>query len=479
MDSLQSLIRTFSKSEKRSFKLLSKAQQGDKAYLQLFDAIDRGLKPPATLSKGNHAFLKHYLQTQLLNTLRSIYAGSTDSIALANRIIEIELLVQRKQYKLAQKLLVKAERQALDSENYLVLLQLLPWERQISKSLDPANDEECRTAIRERRLRYTALNEEIDRFQDIYEELYTEQMTHGFAMTKAARARYEKLVAVISAEPAPESFKARVFSHLTFTRYHQALREIRTASQYSAKATQLFEKNAKTGEHFQWLKKLSYALHSFNLAQLDQVDEALRACKVFRSLCSDSPADPYYITLLLIEFTLAHNARRYEQLHSLRAPLEAAYNAAQNPVYKASMCYAISNIDVIDGNLTRALEWLNIITSETRHRAFESIYISARGSQLLIHYELGNHDYLKYAIRAHRQFLRRLGQLAPFTDRVLVHLQRGAGATKGDYEKLKSDLSEITIADSTNKVIETTDVRIWLESKLQGISMKEAFKQEA
>jgi hypothetical protein len=223
------------------------------------------------------------------------------------------------------------------------------------------------------------------------------------------------------------------------------------------------------------LFKRAYGLHSFNLVGAGLHDEALQMCHAFKRLCGNDLSDPYAPVLALIEFNLLVNKRDIKGLDQLRKHLAALIEMDIGSPLNMSLRYCLARMAFLDGDFSKALDWLDGITSQTKHSGFNSIYTSARGMHLMVHFELGNHEYLKYAVRAYKQFLKRTDQLVPFTEVFLSFLARSRKPTKQDFHDLEQELTTITFAGSNVRVMESTEVDVWLESKTKGIPMREAF----
>src|SRR5690606_35183353 len=140
-DVLFDLIHSLSKSEKRFIKLNARFHQGDKAYLKLFDAIEKqkeydeeALKVKFRNEKFVKQFsvVKNYLQQFILKQLRSYNSESKASIICQNLLIDIEILYWKGQFVLMKRLIHKAEKIAEKYQLYLVLEELLNWESRLN-----------------------------------------------------------------------------------------------------------------------------------------------------------------------------------------------------------------------------------------------------------------------------------------------------------------------------------------------------------
>ncbi len=132
------LIHSLSRTEKRHFKLYSSMHGEDKAYIKLFDAIEKQKKYDEQAIKllfQKESFLKRfsatkaYLYQSILRSLKIYHQDSNVTLEVHNIFLEVEILSQRGIYKPSLKLLEKSkqliERYQLDFLNpYQVDLEL-------------------------------------------------------------------------------------------------------------------------------------------------------------------------------------------------------------------------------------------------------------------------------------------------------------------------------------------------------------------
>ncbi len=477
MDTLRSLIGTLSKSEKRAFKLLAKRQQADKAYIELFDSIEAEqptdeFVPGATKERP---FVKNYLQSQLIEVLRLLYSESSPTTTLLTRLTDIHLLIQRKQFVLAWKLYGKATKLAEESSDFVLVLKLLECERMLPPRDRDQDKREHVLAIRGRQSKYAELNRMLLVLQEAYDNIYWNQMSTGSAMTDAVRIDYDSFFAVVSDIPDNLDFRVDIWKKLVAIRYYQAIVDPDVAVQHSASLVAHFKSNPRQAQYHSELFKRAYGLHSFNLVGAGSLDEALHTCQEFKRVCGTDLSDSHVPILALIEFNLLLDKSDIKGLDHLSDHLTALLGTDLGSPLNMAMRYCLARIAFLNDDFVKTLDWLEGITSQTKHGGFDSIYASARGMHLIIHFELGNHDYLKYAIRAYKQFLKRTDHLVPVTDALLTFLARSKKPTKHDYLELEHELINITFAGSSIRVMETTELNVWLTSKTRGISIREAF----
>lgn len=142
-DELFMLIKSLNRYEKRHFKAASRHGRGQEAkehtaYLSLFDALDsmdsyseQELLSRLKKSGGPEKLkrIKSYLQESILRFLEAYYVDYSIEIQLQRHLQRIEVLLEKRLYEMAWKVIGRAEKLAMENENYLYLLILLDWKR--------------------------------------------------------------------------------------------------------------------------------------------------------------------------------------------------------------------------------------------------------------------------------------------------------------------------------------------------------------
>ncbi len=142
-DELFTLIKSLDRYEKRHFKAASRhgRESGlgeSSAYLSLFDAIDSmehynetELRVILRKSGGPEKLkrIKSYLQESILRFLENYYVDFSVEIQMQRFLQRIEVLLEKRLYDMAWKVIGKVEKQARENENYNYLLIILDWKR--------------------------------------------------------------------------------------------------------------------------------------------------------------------------------------------------------------------------------------------------------------------------------------------------------------------------------------------------------------
>ena len=138
--SLFELIKSLEKSEKRYFKLCSRRQNSGKAYLALFEEIekhktydeDRIKKKLADrIPVSGFAFTKSYLRKMIFKALESYSAEDSVDLGIHNLISQCKILFKKELYAQYFKTIKKAKLLALKYERFGYYIELLEMDKMI------------------------------------------------------------------------------------------------------------------------------------------------------------------------------------------------------------------------------------------------------------------------------------------------------------------------------------------------------------
>jgi hypothetical protein len=143
-DQLFLLIKSLSKTEKRYFKLHTSKQGEDKAYIELFDAIDQQKEYDEDKVKEklkDKHFLKHfsviknYLFNAIIENLHEYFSFDTAEYKIEEYIKKIKILYQKGLIEACLRHIDKAKKIASDHEMFADLVKLLSIQHQISTQI--------------------------------------------------------------------------------------------------------------------------------------------------------------------------------------------------------------------------------------------------------------------------------------------------------------------------------------------------------
>jgi tetratricopeptide (TPR) repeat protein len=185
-----------------------------------------------------------------------------------------------------------------------------------------------------------------------------------------------------------------------------------------------------------------------------------------------------YLTAGLFRKGLAYADRAKEHLPFFEHRLFASN--------KVSLYHDMFYIYFGCGRYQDSLEWLNKLLNETTLNVREDIQVTARLTNLILHYELGNFDLLPYLLRRTYSFLlkrKRLHKLEKLLLRFMGKLQHVNPQVKkeitGVFIEIRSALGKLMKnPDEAMVLTEYFDYVSWLESKISGRSFEKIVKEK-
>jgi hypothetical protein len=135
----------------------------------------------------------------------------------------------------------------------------------------------------------------------------------------------------------------------------------------------------------------------------------------------------------------------------------------------------------------QSLEWLNRLLNETGLEVREDIQVTARLTNLILHYELKNFDLLPYLLRRTYSFLnkrRRLNKLEKTLLQFVGRLLRVSSQNKREiielFREIKVAMEELTRRPEEAQILtEYFDYIGWLESKTENRSFEKIVRDKA
>lgn len=191
-DNLFNLIKSLTKNEKKLFRESLKKSTEPKLYLQLFNKLESQSKhqkseiKQAFDNKANQIpVIKIYLQRIILKFLKNYHQEQTSQSKLFNNFLEIEILLSRELFDLAEFEIEKTLQLARDSELLTPLLQAIEFKKQFLIKKFGASSDLTKKTITELIQEQNSLLEKIynlHQYQEIQATFYDHfQQTSGLS----------------------------------------------------------------------------------------------------------------------------------------------------------------------------------------------------------------------------------------------------------------------------------------------------------
>lgn len=499
------LIKSLSKSEKRFFKLHSALQSGPKNYLRIFDAIDKQRTYDEEALKRHFAretFIKHlpseknHLYKLILKALRAYHAESSVSGILKQEIKNIEILYSKALYAECNKLLHRAKRIARDNERFYYLFELLNWEKMLleeayesgefTKDLDALIEEE-REVIE--KLRNLAA------YHILYSKINYVFRSGGYVRTEEEHAMVEEISEhpLIKGKNTALSRRAATICFYTQGFCQWAKRDWRKSLEKFNRVKQILDENPDVRADLpkRYIRTLNYIINAE--IELMELESAREHIKLMRSL-HDEPGFSgmnievqVFAASYLCELRLLDRAGEHAKAVALSAEVITGIENLGDRLHKENQlefewCIACAYFG--EGQMNKALFWLNKVLNDTEPTLRQDIFTYARLFNLVVHYELGNYDLLAYIVRSTQRFLDKRHRAHQVETLLMEQIKKLARATsdstkrdlfKGLNEKLKVLLKD----PNESLVLKYFDVQSWAESHVTGIPFSEVVRKRA
>jgi len=233
-------------------------------------------------------------------------------------------------------------------------------------------------------------------------------------------------------------------------------------------------------------------LHNFVDAcnGIGNMDELYTTLDKLRSLPAECPSleARIFSTVATMETSLGIRTGNldgtFELLESVKADL-ARFEDKVSPGEVVILKFNLSLAYFILGKFRDALYWANEVVNSDENQVRKDMYCMGKIFCLIIHFELGNLDYLEYSVKSTYRFLSQRNQLYDFEKITLEFIRRLprvqsqqslVESFKGLYDGLIRISQENPLEQSA---LHTFEILSWLESKIEKVPLAEIIKKRA
>ncbi|MDX1445758.1 hypothetical protein [Lishizhenia sp.] len=494
------LIQSLSKSEKRFFKLSSSLQSGEKNYLKIFDFIEKQEDYDEEELKEyfkDETFIKHlpseknHLYKLILKSLRSYYSDQSINSLLKQEIKNIEILYKKALYKECEKFLKRAKKIAEEYEKFYYWFELISWEKKLLEEAFEAGkfDRDLDALIEEE-------SDVIDKLRNLaeYQVLYSKinYIFRSGGFTRNAEER--KVVSDIANHHLIKGKNTALSSRAASICYYikglcaATSREYTDSYKFFNRTKYILDHNPKIKKDLgkRYIFTLSHLLrchmdeNDFESAQkcLDEIS-ALKKDKNFKNI--DFEVRLFTITCNE-QLHLFNHMGQFEKAKDLVPEINAGVekygdkvNKEQQLLFSFNLAYTYFGL----ADYKTALSYINDVLNDNEQNLRQDIYSFSRLLNLIIHYELGNLDFLEYVVKSTNRYLNKTERDHKIENVFVKQVKQLAKAgDKENEQKILEDMAAETrelMKDYDERVaLEYVDIEAWLDAKLNNISFTEA-----
>ena len=143
----------------------------------------------------------------------------------------------------------------------------------------------------------------------------------------------------------------------------------------------------------------------------------------------------------------------------------------------------LSILHFMQGQYRTSISWLNKALHNDTFRARADLQSFIRIYNLILHYELGNHDVLEYLARSVYRYLMKRDQLYKYEQEILSFIRHSntqdSGKMISHFTILRNNLEKIVSDPFEKRMLEFFDIFSWLDSKITGRPFAEIVRKKA
>lgn len=500
---LFSLIKSLTKSEKRFFKLNSSLQTGDKNYLKIFDFIEKQKKYDEEELKNHfkkEVFIKHlpseknHLYKLLLKSLRAYYADRTVSSQLKQEIKNVEILYKKALYKECNKFVTRAKDIAEKYEKFYYWFELINWEKKLleeayesgvfSKDLDKLIEEE--TAVIEK-LRNLA------EYHILYSKINYIFRSEGFTRNESEREVVASIADyhLIKGKNTALSTRATTICYYIKGLCAASTRDYEDALINFKKAKSVIESklHIKADLQARYISTLNFLMHcyidSYRFEQAEGTVNQLKALINEKDYSSLDSSVRLFTSIYIGQMQLYNRQGDFKKTLKLVPEIEAGLERYGEKINKEKLllftyntAYACFGV----GEYRLALRHINEVLNDNEKMLRQDIYSFSRIFNLVIHFELNNHDFLEYDMKSTARYLNK--QVKDYeVETLFMKEMKALSRVNSELEQKQvflefdSQLETLLEIDRENVILEYFDLKSWLRSKIEGIGFSESINQ--
>ncbi len=498
---LSDLIKSLTKSEKRFFKLQSALQSGDKNYVKLFDLVDKMDEYDEEIVKSHfkgEKFIKHlpseknHLYKLILKSLRSYYSETSISSMLKQEIKNIEILYNKALFDECNKFLDRAKKMALKYEKFYYLYELINWEKTLLeesyedglfKDLDKLIEEEKDVLEKLRNLA---------EYHVLYSKINYVFRSGGYARTEENKRIIDEIVnhQLIKGKNTALSRRAATICYYTQGFCNMANGDQGTALIKFKRVMEILDENTHLRADLSKRYVRTIANVITCLIDLGEHEEAQMTIKTMRNFKDEEGFNyPDVQTSIfksagLAELEICHFTGDFdkaikdsEEIMRGLTEHEGKLHKEQELIFFYQFAFAYFGAE----QYNKALYWINKVLNDNENTLRQDIYSYARLFNLVIHYELGNHDLLEYTIKSTARYLQKRMRDFPIERLIMEQFKKLIRTQspidrKNTFEEFHTELKKLINGPEDEVVFKYFDFNKWIESKIQSKTFAQVIK---
>ncbi len=486
LESLSRLVNSLSKAEKRYFALFSDLQGGDKVYFKLYQLLD--LKKNS-IEEINTEFAVYYPQAVcetarkhlyklILKSLRSFESNRSVENKLLNIIYNIKILFNKGLIELCFKEIEKGKNQALLNEKFSYFLIIARLELQYLTKLQFTSHTENELISKQEQIN-DVLHRElwINRHSSLFEILSFRYTQHGATRTERENILLNDLLLeefqIISNKQFNSLESRKLHLHFQST-YFMMIGNYTESLKLFYQLNNLFHEypNLLSDAPLYYIYMVNGILTDLRYMQkYDEMNYFLDSLKAIK-LKSENVNE--FIDQLLFQHQLARlidlgqfgNGMDLINAHK-QVINNSAKTAPPNSNATLNLLIAVNYFGL--QNYRAALQHINHVFNIPHKYVSDHLYILARVIKLILHFELGDEEFLQYEMRSAERKLKAEKKLYKAEKLTLSFIRKSlrTGHSKKVLLQYNKELSALKDDPYEQQLLRWFDLISWTEAKLK------------
>lgn len=482
------LIDSLSGSEKRYFKIFaSKTNANDAKYLQLFDAIDlqesydelaikQAIYDTTTFETRKFSELKNYLYELILRSLQGYDEQSSVDYKLKNMLANVRVLAKRSFYGEAKEILAKAKKVAERYEQFLVILEIISWERRIAyaesnisfldKNLDRLNQEE--------EICIHKLQNEFS-YWNIYFNLLINSKKEATLRSEEKKQWLKDFFEnkLLSPNIGIPTVQSQILYHRSYGYYYYSIGDYQHFYEQNNKLIHIIETHPTRLQEdpSHYISVINNQIFACGMLRLyREVDENLEKLKKVKAKTLDDDFKiftQYYLNKLILH-TESGDFETGKEIIKQREKEKINF---KKQIFQENFHLLYAYIYFGSKNYDEALVWLNKLLDMPKTIVRQDLQSVARIINLIVHFEMGNNLLLESLLRSTYRYLRKQDRFYEFESRILKFIRKSKDMItkreqKTAFVELKAELQILSEKDSEKAIFRYFNFMAWLDSKI-------------
>jgi len=429
---LYNLINSLSRGEKRQYKLQASKYAKDKKKniaAQLFEILDgmsswdTSLFKQKTINSGIDKHVSVHVNTlfsQVLESLRQKESESNTVFSINKLMEESLILFSRDEFGLALKRIQKAKQITISAELYEKMVEILNIERDIQfRLLGTVEYNKYRITFNNDVKNALTQIENQNDYLNLVEDIFYIYRTIGYPQVELEKSQYSNIIdnPLLKNDELALNSSAKSSFYFVFTIYYLGLNNLKKASEIVQKQVAVYEVNRKFLEaHISTYISILNNLLVLQ-SQLDSVENFRDTLKKLRSIPAEFKMVNKFIERRIFESSYSAELDFYiikdliNQMEPVIPIVEenisklgkegVSYDRFLNLALRVAIYYYRTD------NIDKAHHWVKMIVEYEGAKSTIHIISYAILLDLILHFQLGDYNYLQYRISTVQNFFKK------------------------------------------------------------------------